>query len=210
MKYQTIVWRKGMKRFLVLFFLLTSNCFMAFVSAQDYLTVGANINLLFNGDQEVIDETSLIFPVPSIFLEYNTFKEDRQLGFHLDGGACFVYEEEDSLMLGLDAMIGPSFTLFPQNQSDLIISAGVTAGFMLGGTFKSEDTGDSAVGFVNIGVGSKIKYILESGLTLGLNFNYYPFMYVSSSKTENTIEETLEKEEQAFSVGISIGYTQYN
>ncbi|MCR5218371.1 hypothetical protein [Treponema sp.] len=183
---------------------------MAFVSAQDYLTVGANINLLFNGDQEVIDETSLIFPVPSIFLEYNTFKEDRQLGFHLDGGACFVYEEEDSLMLGLDAMIGPSFTLFPQNQSDLIISAGVTAGFMLGGTFKSEDTGDSAVGFVNIGVGSKIKYILESGLTLGLNFNYYPFMYVSSSKTENTIEETLEKEEQAFSVGISIGYTQYN
>ncbi len=180
----------------------------SYASAHNYLTVGADLDLGFNCDDEVKDEAGLVIPMPSIFLEYNAFKENKILGFHYDGHLIYSYSEKD-FMLGLSSMIGPVFIIPLKKESGFFFSSGLTAGFMLGGTIDSKESKDKTLGLGFLGLGGDIKYFFSSGLTIGLNFTYSPLTYIASVVKENGQKRNFAKLENSFSAGISIGYTDY-
>jgi len=187
---------------LLLIFLYSS------LSAQDYITIGANIDLGFNCDKEVIDETGLIIPKPSIFLDCNLFKENKKFGFHFDGNILFSHSQE-TLDLGFGSLLGPSFLLLLGKENGFIVSPGFAFGFLLGGTSDEENDKETTFGQAYVGLGTKINYFFNSGFSIGLNLNYYPFMYIYNSTKENEVLKKFEKRENSFSIGISIGYTDY-
>lgn len=200
-----------MKKFFITHVLLLI-IFCSSVSAQSYFTGGVNLDFTFNCNKEVRDEIGVLILKPSIFLEYNTFKKNSKIGFHIDGNGCAFYNDGD-LMLGLGAMIGPSF-LFPTGaESGFIISPGITAGFLLTGdsedeNSKSNEQKDTTLGVAYLGIGTTIKYFFRSGLTIGLNLNYSPLTYISNSVTRRNNTEIFNKLENSISIGICFGFTE--
>ena len=188
---------------LLLFFIF----FHPHLSAQKYITAGFNIDFDFHCDEEVIDEIGVLIPKPSVYLGFNLFKENTKIGFHFDGKIIFSHTKEQ-LCLGFASLLAPSFLLLLENEKGFIISPGVSFGFLLGGT--NEDTNKkSTIGQTYAGIGSNITYFFKSGFSIGLNLNYYPFMFVYQSIQENDMSKRFEKIENSFSIGISIGYTNW-
>jgi hypothetical protein len=188
---------------LLLFFIF----FHPHLSAQKYITAGFNIDFDFHCDEEVIDEIGVLIPKPSVYLGFNLFKENTKIGFHFDGKIIFSHTKEQ-LCLGFASLLAPSFLLLLGNEKGFIISPGISFGFLLGGT--NEDTNKkSTIGQAYAGIGSNITYFFKSGFSIGLNLNYYPFMFVYQSVQENDMSKRFEKIENSFSIGISIGYTNW-
>ena len=52
-------------------------------------------------------------------------------------------------------------------------------------------------------------YFFKSGFSIGINLNYYPLMFVHHSSEENNMSKKFEKTENSFSIGITIGYTNW-
>ena len=178
--------KKGCLISLLLFMFLYSP-----LSSQNYITVGANIDLGFNCDKAVIDEIGLIIPKPSLYLGFNIFKE----------------HSKETLCLGFGSLLAPSFLLLLTKNNGFIISPGLSFGFLLGGTSNKEK--ETTIGQAYIGIGSNITYFFKSGFSIGLNLNYYPLMLIHHSIKEDDISKRLEKNENSFSIGITIGYTDW-
>ena len=188
---------------LLLFFIF----FHLHLSAQKYITAGFNIDFDFHCDEEVIDEIGAVIPKPSVYLGFDLFKENTKIGFHFDGKIIFSHTKEQ-LCLGFASLLAPSFLLLLENEKGFIISPGISFGFLLGET--NEDTNKkSTIGQAYAGIGSNITYFFKSGFSIGLNLNYYPFMFVYQSVQENDMSKRFEKIENSFSIGISIGYTNW-
>lgn len=193
--------KKGCLISLLLFMFLYSP-----LSSQNYITVGANIDLGFNCDKAVIDEIGLIIPKPSLYLGFNIFKENKKLGVYFDGNIIFSHSKE-TLCLGFGSLLAPSFLLLLTKNNGFIISPGLSFGFLLGGTSNKEK--ETTIGQAYIGIGSNITYFFKSGFSIGLNLNYYPLMLIHHSIKEDDISKRLEKNENSFSIGITIGYTDW-
>lgn len=178
------------------------------LSARDYLSLGFTVDLGFNCDEEVIDEMGLMFPKPSIFFGVNHYKENETTGFHIDGNIILSHDK-NAFYMGLSSLIGPSF-LFPfENESGFIISPGLSAGFILGGSSDEEKNTDTTIGQAYLGIGTNVMYFFRSGFSIGLSLNYYPLMFVYHSNEENNIINKFSKRENYFSIGISIAYTDW-
>ena len=181
--------------------------FSTYLSAQNYLTAGLNIDFDFNCNKEVIDEIGVVIPKPGMYLGCNIFKEDTKIGFHFDGKIIFSHNKEQ-FSLGFASLLAPSFLFLLGNEKGFIIAPGISFGFLLGGT--NEDTNKkSTIGQAYAGIGSNITYFFTSGFSIGLNLNYYPLMFVHQSVKENDMSRKFEKIENSFSTGISIGYTNW-
>ena len=188
-------------------FLLFFIFFSSHLSAQNYLTAGLNIDFDFNCNKEVIDEIGVVIPKPGMYLGCNIFKEDTKIGFHFDGKIIFSHNKEQ-FCLGFASLLAPSFLFLLGNEKGFIISPGISFGFLLGGT--NENTNKkSTIGQAYAGIGSNITYFFTSGFSIGVNLNYYPFMFVHQSIKENDMSRKFEKIENSFSIGISIGYTNW-
>ena len=178
------------------------------LSAQNYITAGLNIDFGFNCNKEVIDEIGVIIPKPCMYLGFNIFKEDTKIGFHSDGNIIFLHNEKE-LCLGFASLLAPSFLLRLGEESGFIISPGFSFGFLFGGSSNKDTNIKSSIGLAYVGIGSNIIYFFKSGFSIGLNLNYYPLTFVHHSNKENNMSKKFEKTETGFSIGITIGYTNW-
>lgn len=182
--------------------------FFSTLSAQNYITAGLNIDFGFNCNKEVIDEIGIIIPKPCMYLGFNIFKEDTKIGFHSDGNIIFSHNEKE-LCLGLASLLASSFLLRLGEESGFIISPGFSFGFLLGGSSNDDTNIKSTIGLAYVGIGSNIMYFFKSGFSIGLNLNYYPLTFVHHSNKGHNMSKKIKKIENSFSIGITIGYTNW-
>lgn len=189
-------------------FLISFIFFSQHLSAQNYITAGLNIDFGFNCNEEIINEIGIIIPKPAVYVGFNIFKEDTKIGFHFDGNITFSHNEKE-LCLGFASLLAPSFLLRLEKENGFIISPGLSFGFLLGGSSNKDPNKQSTLGLAYVGIGSNIMYFFKSGFSIGINLNYYPLMFVHHSSEENNMSKKFEKTENSFSIGITIGYTNW-
>ena len=196
-----------MKSFIILkklYILILFSLFSNLYANKTYITMGVDIDLSVNCNENVIEKIGKVLPKPGIYLGFNSFKEESNIGFHFDGN-ILVSSKNENLNLAFSTLLGPAFLI--GNESGFLISPGISLGFMLGGT--NDSTTKNTIGEFFAGIGSIFTYFFNSGFSIGLNFNYYPLTFVHYSITENNKTTKFEDFENSFTVGIMFGYTDW-
>ena len=77
-----------MKSFIILkklYILILFSLFSNLYANKTYITMGVDIDLSVNCNENVIEKIGKVLPKPGIYLGFNSFKEESNIGFHFDG-----------------------------------------------------------------------------------------------------------------------------
>lgn|GEM_PF-5373121 len=133
---------------------------------------------------------------PGIYFAYNSFDEDRTIGFHFDANLLSFYgEESGNIVLASSSIIGPAFRF--KNKNRFLLSAGLLCGL----EFYAGD--EEGLFDIYAGLGATGTVVFKSDICVGLTLGYSPLCFAHSYSSSDGSEDRLG---QFIRVGIFVGF----